>query len=194
MGELIAVVTGASRGLGRRVAQALGEIGARVVVTGRDEAALQQTALLVRSCGGHPDVQVCDHRDDEAVRALGVWPSPSSTERMLASAGPDHDVAQWSLPIVTGRVIAALARDPDVARFRPVVADPRARDQLRGSRRARRRGPDPALRWQPGGSARLRRCTDEPCRVPRADRMKPGDPGESPAFPCQPLVSYLVAL
>ena len=66
----VAIVTGASRGLGRGIAVGLGESGATVVITGRDRTALGTTAQLVADAGGQPDLHLCDHRDDGAVAAL----------------------------------------------------------------------------------------------------------------------------
>jgi len=57
------IVTGASRGVGRGVAEALGEIGAHVAITGRDEAALAETGASVAALGGHALPLRCDHRD-----------------------------------------------------------------------------------------------------------------------------------
>ena len=76
---LRAIVTGASRGVGRGVAEALGESGARVAITGRDEAALAQTAASVTTLGGSALALRCDHRDaaqteaalERALRELG---------------------------------------------------------------------------------------------------------------------------
>jgi NAD(P)-dependent dehydrogenase (short-subunit alcohol dehydrogenase family) len=60
----VALVTGASRGVGRGVAEVLGECGATVYVTGRrnalDDVAASIGGISVR----------CDHADDEQVRAL----------------------------------------------------------------------------------------------------------------------------
>jgi NAD(P)-dependent dehydrogenase (short-subunit alcohol dehydrogenase family) len=64
----VALVTGASRGIGRGVAVALGEAGATVYVTGR--SAVEETARLVDMAGGHGVAAICDHRDDEAVAAV----------------------------------------------------------------------------------------------------------------------------
>lgn len=76
----VALVTGASRGVGKGVALGLGEAGATVYLTGRtvDEGTapsrmpgtISQTAAEVDSLGGHGIAVQLDHTDDEAVRAL----------------------------------------------------------------------------------------------------------------------------
>ena len=66
----VAIVTGASRGVGRGVAEALGEIGATVFLTGRDEAALAIAARAVSELGGRGIPVACDHRDDAQTEAL----------------------------------------------------------------------------------------------------------------------------
>ena len=80
VGERIAVVTGASRGVGRGVARALGAAGYRVYVTGRSTdgsstypevgGTVDQTAREVTAAGGHGVPVVCDHTDDSLVAAL----------------------------------------------------------------------------------------------------------------------------
>ncbi len=74
----VAVVTGASRGVGRGVALALGSAGATVFVTGRtverrDGAlggTIGETADAVDSRGGRGIPVRCDHDDDAQVAAL----------------------------------------------------------------------------------------------------------------------------
>lgn len=64
----VALVTGASRGVGRGIACMLGEAGATVYVTGRSTIA--QTATDVTKRGGQGIAIQCDHTDDDQVEAL----------------------------------------------------------------------------------------------------------------------------
>jgi NAD(P)-dependent dehydrogenase (short-subunit alcohol dehydrogenase family) len=74
----VALVTGASRGIGRGIAVGLGEAGATVFVTGRStdrspgdlDGTVDRTAAEVDAAGGHGVAVACDHRDDEAVAAV----------------------------------------------------------------------------------------------------------------------------
>ncbi|MFE0151480.1 SDR family oxidoreductase [Nonomuraea sp. NPDC059007] len=77
--ELVAVVTGAARGVGRGIALVLGEAGATVYVTDRKSRAhrhsdlpgtVEDTAGQVNDRGGHGVPVVVDHADDDAVAAL----------------------------------------------------------------------------------------------------------------------------
>jgi len=75
---LVAIVTGASRGVGRGCAIELGAAGATVYVTGRTlhegDAALPgsiaSAAQAVDAAGGRGIAVACDHRDDAQVAAL----------------------------------------------------------------------------------------------------------------------------
>ncbi|HWW73502.1 MAG TPA: SDR family NAD(P)-dependent oxidoreductase [Duganella sp.] len=69
MDRPVAVVTGASRGLGRGIARALGGSNFVVYLTGRDLNALTSAAKEVTAAGGHGIAIQCDHGDDEHVRA-----------------------------------------------------------------------------------------------------------------------------
>lgn len=75
----VALVTGASRGVGRGIAHELGLAGATVYVTGRSSGAsttenrpetIEATAELVTSSGGKGIAIACDHSDDVQVEAL----------------------------------------------------------------------------------------------------------------------------
>jgi NAD(P)-dependent dehydrogenase (short-subunit alcohol dehydrogenase family) len=70
MADTIAVVTGASRGLGRGIARALGGKGMTVYLTGRDGDALREAAAEVRQAGGTGIAVICDHGDDAQVADL----------------------------------------------------------------------------------------------------------------------------
>jgi len=69
--DKVAVVTGASKGLGREMAVALGSAGASVVLTSRNTSQLGETASLVEAAGGKPVVQQADLTVEADVRALG---------------------------------------------------------------------------------------------------------------------------
>ena len=64
----IALVTGASSGIGRAIAEDFGRLGLKVAITGRRESALAETAALVRSAGGEALVLAGDQRDTETNR------------------------------------------------------------------------------------------------------------------------------
>lgn len=76
----VALVTGASRGVGRGCAIGLGESGATVWLTGRTEeegigdvplsGSIRSTARAVDMAGGRGVPRRCDHTDDAAVEAI----------------------------------------------------------------------------------------------------------------------------
>ena len=66
----VAIVTGASRNIGRAIAEALAARGASVACTGRDEQALAETVALIEAAGGSAKAYVLDMADDDGVLAL----------------------------------------------------------------------------------------------------------------------------
>lgn len=76
----VALVTGASRGIGKGIALGLGEAGATVYITGRTveegkaaiplPGTIHQTVDEVNQLGGHGIAVRCDHRNDIEVEAL----------------------------------------------------------------------------------------------------------------------------
>jgi len=66
----IALVTGASKGLGKAMSIALSEAGAKLALVSRDVAKLEETAAEIRQRGGHADVFRADVADEKSVLAL----------------------------------------------------------------------------------------------------------------------------
>lgn len=66
----VAVVTGASRGLGKAIALALAEAGARLALVARDGAALMETARAARDLGAEAGTFLCDIAQEAPVRGL----------------------------------------------------------------------------------------------------------------------------
>ncbi|MBI5107079.1 MAG: SDR family oxidoreductase [Solirubrobacterales bacterium] len=94
------VVTGASSGVGRATARALGARGDRVALIARGERSLEATAEEVRRAGGTPLVLPADVADAEAVEAAAA--------RAEAELGP---IDVW----VNNAMTAVLAMSWDVA-------------------------------------------------------------------------------
>ncbi|MGN6795205.1 MAG: SDR family NAD(P)-dependent oxidoreductase [Streptosporangiaceae bacterium] len=121
MGERTAWVTGASRGVGKGVAVALGAAGWTVYVTARSSSSagrtghlpgtVQETAAAVTGAGGTGIGVVCDHRDNAAVMAVAerishergsldllvnnAW---SGYERLNAGAWQEWTAPFWHQP------------------------------------------------------------------------------------------------
>jgi gluconate 5-dehydrogenase len=99
-----ALITGASRGLGRAIAQALAEAGADLVLVGRDEASLKQAGAELAALGRRVDL------------VTGDLSTPDGTQKacsaVLAEHGPIHvlvnnvggrrqDIATEEMPLET---------------------------------------------------------------------------------------------
>jgi NAD(P)-dependent dehydrogenase (short-subunit alcohol dehydrogenase family) len=77
----IALITGASRGLGKAVALELAQVGAHVIVTGRSTrghstqrelpaTSIDDTVDAIHEAGGMAEAVKCDHTEPESVKAL----------------------------------------------------------------------------------------------------------------------------
>jgi NAD(P)-dependent dehydrogenase (short-subunit alcohol dehydrogenase family) len=64
------LVTGASRGLGRAMAIALGQAGADLILTARDETTLAETAAAIRELGQRVMAFPCDLHDSQAITEM----------------------------------------------------------------------------------------------------------------------------
>src|SRR5208283_2435227 len=69
--EALAIVTGGGRGIGLAIASRLAAMDASVVITGRDETRLQQTALDLTARGHRVQGIACDVTSLDSVEALG---------------------------------------------------------------------------------------------------------------------------
>lgn len=65
-----AIVTGASRGLGKAIALALGEAGAKVACVARNIEKLQETADAIKAAGGTAEIYDCDVTDSEKIQKV----------------------------------------------------------------------------------------------------------------------------
>jgi NAD(P)-dependent dehydrogenase (short-subunit alcohol dehydrogenase family) len=68
--QIVSLVTGASRGLGRGTARGLAMKGAIVYVTARSAEILDDVIREIKEAGGEGRAIVCDHADDNQVKAL----------------------------------------------------------------------------------------------------------------------------
>lgn len=66
----VAVITGASRGLGRAMALALGDAGARLALVGRNREKLAETRKLAAEIGAESELFIADVRDEAQVAKL----------------------------------------------------------------------------------------------------------------------------
>lgn len=91
----VALITGGSRGLGLQIAEALGEMGARLVITARKQAELEEAAAHLRAQGVEVLPLVCDLADATAITPM--------VERVLAELGQidilvNNAGATWGAP------------------------------------------------------------------------------------------------
>lgn len=64
------IVTGGGSGIGRCTAHELASLGAQVVIVGRSEGKLKTVQAEIEELGGKVSCQVCDIRDEAAVKEL----------------------------------------------------------------------------------------------------------------------------
>mgnify|MGYP003482934014 CR=1 FL=1 len=106
----VAVVTGASRGLGRAMALALGESGAKLALVGRNQEKLAETQKLAREKGVESEVFIADVRDEAQVAKLekDVIARFGASHILINNAGTavrkpvaDFSLDEWKLVLDT---------------------------------------------------------------------------------------------
>jgi NAD(P)-dependent dehydrogenase (short-subunit alcohol dehydrogenase family) len=70
----IALVTGASRGIGAATAIELARLGARVVITARTQGGLEETDDAIRALGGEATILPLDLKEGAQLDAIGLTP------------------------------------------------------------------------------------------------------------------------
>ncbi len=104
VGGRVALVTGASRSIGREIALALARAGADVVAVGRDRAALDETVAAIRGLGRQGHAFAADVAVEAAVESLAaeVEKAVPGIDILVNNAGVTRDglllrmrVADW---------------------------------------------------------------------------------------------------
>lgn len=85
----IALVTGASRGLGRAIALALAKAGLHVIITGRTTGALEEVDDEIRALGGTATLLRIDIRKGDLIDKLGptIYERWGKLDVLIANAG-----------------------------------------------------------------------------------------------------------
>src|SRR3984957_5570031 len=143
----VALVTGASRGLGAAVAVELGRLGAHVVITARRQGGLEETDDAVRAVGGTATLLPLDLREPDKIEAIApsIFGRFGRLDILVHAAGVlgkltpvSHALAQDRSEVLAVNTLAAwrliqgceaALRQSDVGRA-VFVTDVRAREPL----------------------------------------------------------------
>ncbi|HJT01638.1 MAG TPA: SDR family NAD(P)-dependent oxidoreductase, partial [Terriglobales bacterium] len=106
----IALITGASRGIGLAIAKALAREGCLVAITGRDRKALQTAERALKKISPAPQILAhpADVRDPQSVAALfaAVKKQFARLDILINNAGISHAMAEVQrLPLDTWRAV-----------------------------------------------------------------------------------------
>src|SRR5689334_10619944 len=123
----LALVTGASRGIGAATAEALGRAGAHVILTARTASGLEAVEEKIHAAGGSATIAPLDLTDSENIAKLAAavaerWPSLDIlvlNAAMLGSLSPvEHLDAKELVKIFATNVFASQAM---IAAFDPLL-------------------------------------------------------------------------
>jgi len=127
-----AIVTGASSGIGRAIANRFGAAGAHVFLAGRTQSAMDETKKVIEEAGGRASVVVLDVRDVAQVQGL-VDTATSETGRldvMVNNAGLSYpakitegDPEQWRNMLETNILALLVGCQAAVKAMRQCGAD-----------------------------------------------------------------------
>ncbi|MDZ4820387.1 MAG: 3-oxoacyl-[acyl-carrier-protein] reductase [Planctomycetota bacterium] len=89
----VALVTGASRGLGKAIAVCLAKAGAKVACVARDTAKLAETVAAIEAAGGAAEAFACDVNNSENVQTLvdGIAEKWGRLDILVNNAGITKD-------------------------------------------------------------------------------------------------------
>lgn len=104
----LALVTGASRGIGAATARALGAAGAHVVLTARSSTALEEVEEAIHQSGGSATIAPLDLTEADSIARLatalaGRWPS---LDLLVLNAGTLGSLA--AVPAIDAKELAAV--------------------------------------------------------------------------------------
>ena len=94
----IAIVTGAGRGIGRAIAEAMAEEGGRIVLVSRTQTEIEDVERSIRASGGQAHAVVCDVSDRAQVQRMitGTIESLGTIDILVNNAGRLTPVGAFS--------------------------------------------------------------------------------------------------
>lgn len=95
----VAIVTGSGRGIGRAIAEAFAQEGARVVVSARTQKEIDSVANDITSGGGQAIAVVCDVSDESQVKKLvqKTYDAFDKVDILVNNAGVSNIRPVWGL-------------------------------------------------------------------------------------------------
>ncbi|MGY8654828.1 MAG: SDR family NAD(P)-dependent oxidoreductase [Verrucomicrobiia bacterium] len=115
--DLVAVISGASKGLGKSMAEALAAEGVKIALVARSAELLDAVAAEIRATGGVAETFVCDVTNQEAVTGLtsSVVDKFGKVDILINNAGMnnrkhlvDFELAEWNEILSTNLTSAFL--------------------------------------------------------------------------------------
>lgn len=111
LGDKIALITGATQGIGWAIAQALADEGCNLIVSGRDRARLERAQAALSKTGVTVSAFTCDVRDEQSVLKMfaAVQQNFAHLDLLINNAGVAHafkpvvelSTAEWNDSLAT---------------------------------------------------------------------------------------------